>query len=204
MESLHLLHADVVCGTELQLMHGGGWVEVDVVGVGAGFESECHVLKYHFLVEVWCAKVSLTEAVNESPEHLVLFLSDAEKCDCCSLMWAAAGEVNGKHVGEGVKAIDGVWRKGGKPFEGRAFEGPRKGLAENNIMGSVEGDVCDVDLEVFVWVGLTGVTFPCEGFPLGREGVLAMKSVKGWRRRGWVDGRGERGWDGERGWERLK
>jgi len=54
-------------------------VEVDVVGEGARFESECHALKYHFLVEVWCAKFNLTEMVNESSECLVLFLSDAEK-----------------------------------------------------------------------------------------------------------------------------
>ena len=79
VESLHLLHADVVGGPEFQLMHGGGWVEVDVVGEGARFESECHALKYHFLVEVWCAKFNLTEMVNESSECLVLFLSDAEK-----------------------------------------------------------------------------------------------------------------------------
>ena len=52
-------------------------------------------------------------------------------------MWAAVGEVSGKHVGEGVEAVDGVWRKGGKPLEGRAFEGGRKGLVENSIMGSV-------------------------------------------------------------------
>jgi len=30
--------------------------------------------------------------------------------------------------------------------------------------------VCDVDLEVFVWVSLTGVAFQCEGFPLGAKG----------------------------------
>jgi len=50
MESLHLLHANVVGGVEFQLMHGGGWVEVDVVGEGVGFESEGHALKYHSLV----------------------------------------------------------------------------------------------------------------------------------------------------------
>jgi len=60
-------------------MHGGEWVEVDVVGKGVGFKSERHALKYHFLVEVWCTKSSLAETVNESPERLVLFLSDAEK-----------------------------------------------------------------------------------------------------------------------------
>jgi len=106
---------------------------------------------------VWCAKGSLTKTVNKSSERLVL-------------MWAVASEVSGKHVGEGVEAVNGVWQKGGKPFEGRAFKGGRKGLAENNIMESVEGDVGDVDLEVFVWVGLTGVAFQCERFPLGKEG----------------------------------
>ena len=50
MESLHFLNADVVGNTKFQLMHGGGWVEVDVVGEGAVFKSECHALKYHFLV----------------------------------------------------------------------------------------------------------------------------------------------------------
>ena len=64
MESLHILHADVVGDTKFQLMHGGGWVEVDVVGEGAVFKSECHALKYHFLVEVWCTKSSLAETVN--------------------------------------------------------------------------------------------------------------------------------------------
>jgi len=44
-------------------------------------------------------------------------------------MWAAAGEVGDKHVGESVEVVDGVWRKGGKPFKGRAFEGVRKSLA---------------------------------------------------------------------------
>jgi len=100
-------------------------VEVDVVSEGAGFESEGHALKDHFLIEVWCAKGNLTEAVNESLKCLILFLSDAKKGDSCSLMWAVAGEVSGKHVGEGVEAVDRVRRKGGKPFEGRAFKGGR-------------------------------------------------------------------------------
>jgi len=106
-------------------MHGDGWVEVDVVGEGAEFESECHALKYHFPIKVWCAKGSLTEAVDESPKRLVLFLSDAKKGYGYSLMWAVAGEVSCEHVGEGVKAVDGVWRKGGKPFEGGAFKSGR-------------------------------------------------------------------------------
>ena len=169
MESLHLLHADVGGGAEFQLMHGGGWVEVDIVDEGAEFESECHALKYHFLIEVWCAKGSLTEAVNESPERLVLFLFDAKKGDGCSLLWAVAGEVSGKHVGEGVEVVDGVWQKGGKPFEGRAFKGGREGLAENGIMRSVEGDVGDIDLEVLVRVDLTCIALQSERFPQGRE-----------------------------------
>jgi len=74
-------------------------------------------------------------------------------------MWAAAGEVSGKDLGEGVEAVDRVWRKGGKPFEGRAFKGGREGLAENSVMRSVEGDVGDIDLEEFVLVGLTCVAF---------------------------------------------
>ena len=80
--------------------------------------------------------------------------------------------MSGKHVGEGVEAVNGVRREGGEPFEGKAFQGGRKGLAKNSIMGSVEGDVGDVDLEVFVWVSLTGVTFQCERFPLGGEGSV--------------------------------
>ena len=86
--------------------------------------------------------------------------------------------MGGEHVGEVVEAVNGVWQKGGKPFKGRAFQGGRKGLVENNIMGSVEGDVGDVDLQVFVWVGLTGVAFQCERFPLGREGSVGDKIGK--------------------------
>ena len=72
---------------------------------------------------------------------------------------AAAGEVSGKHVGKGVEAVDGVWWKGGKPFEGGAFKGGREGLAENGIVRSVKGVMGDIDLEVFVWIGLTCVAF---------------------------------------------
>jgi len=86
VESLHLFHEDVVRGTELHFIHGGEWVEVDVVGEWAAFESECHTLKYYFLVKVWCAKGSLREAVDESPERLVLFLSDANKRDGYNFM----------------------------------------------------------------------------------------------------------------------
>jgi len=151
-------------------MHEDGWVQVDVIGEGARFKSEGHALKYHFLVKVWCAKGSLTESSNECPEHLILFLSDAEERYCCSLMWATVGEVSGKHVGEGVEAVNGVWRDGGKPFEGK---GGRKCLEKNGIMGIVEGDVGDVDFEVFIKVGLTSVMLQRERFPLGGEGGVS-------------------------------
>jgi len=85
-------------------------------------------------------------------------------------MRVAACEVSGKHVGEGVEVVDRVWREGGKPFKGRAFEGGRKGFAKDDIMGSVEGDMGDVDLEVFIGVGFTSVTLQLEGFLLGGEG----------------------------------
>ena len=57
---------------------------------------------------MWCSEGRLTETVNESPEHLVLFLFNAKKRYGCGLMWAAVGEVSGEHVEEGVKAVDGV------------------------------------------------------------------------------------------------
>jgi len=58
---------------------------------------------------VWCAEGGLAEAVNESLQRLVLFLSDAEEREGCGLMWAAADEVSSEHVGEGVETVDGVW-----------------------------------------------------------------------------------------------
>ena len=36
IEGLHLLHADIVGCTQSKFVHGGRWVEVDVVGEGAG------------------------------------------------------------------------------------------------------------------------------------------------------------------------
>ena len=36
VKCLHFLHADVVGCTQLELVHGGRWVEIDVVGEGAG------------------------------------------------------------------------------------------------------------------------------------------------------------------------
>jgi len=72
-------------------------------------------------------------------------------------------------VGEGVEAVNGVWWESGKQFEGTAFKGGRKGFPKNDIMGSVEGDVGDVNFEVFIGVGFTSVTLQCERFPLGGE-----------------------------------
>jgi len=36
MERLHLIHADIVGRLQFKFMHRGRWVEVDVVGEGAG------------------------------------------------------------------------------------------------------------------------------------------------------------------------
>ena len=44
--------------------------------------------------------------------------------------------------------------------------GGREGLAENGIVRSVEGDMGDIDLEVFILIGLTCIAFQCERFPL--------------------------------------
>ena len=79
VEGLHLFHADVVCSAKLQFVHGCGWVEVDVVGGGPGFEGECHTLQYHLLVKVWCADGGLAEVVDEGTQRLILFLSDDEE-----------------------------------------------------------------------------------------------------------------------------
>ena len=51
----------------------------------------------------------------------------------------------------------------------------------------------DVDFEVFVRVGFTGVAVQCEGFPLGMEGGVGDKIGEGvatsglvrWERMGW-------------------
>jgi len=37
----------------------------------------------------------------------------------------------------------------------------------------------DVDIEVFIRVGFTGITVQCEGFPLGRKGGVGDKVGKG-------------------------
>ena len=92
----------------------------------------------------------LAEAVYEGPQHLVLFLFDAEEKEGCGLMWAAVSEMSSKHVGEGVKAVNGIWWESSEPFEGRAFEGGWKIFAEDGIMGRIEGDVGYVYFEVLV------------------------------------------------------
>jgi len=73
-------------------------MEVDVVGEGAELKGEDHALENHFLVEVWGAKGSPAEAIDECPERLTLFLSDAKEGDCSSLVWEAASKMSCKHV----------------------------------------------------------------------------------------------------------
>ena len=36
MEGMHFLHADIVGRAQFEFVHGGRWVEVDVVGEGVG------------------------------------------------------------------------------------------------------------------------------------------------------------------------
>jgi len=61
-------------------------------------------------------KSCLTKAIYERSEWFVLFLSDAQEGYGGSLMCAAAGEIDGEHVGEEVETVDGVRRKGCEPF----------------------------------------------------------------------------------------
>jgi len=77
VEGLHFLHANIVGSTQLELVHKGKWVKVDIVGEGAGLEGKGHTLEDHFLVEVWGAKGCLTEMIDKCPERLTLFLPDA-------------------------------------------------------------------------------------------------------------------------------
>jgi len=134
-------------------------MEVDVVGEGAGLKGEGHALEYHLLVKVWGAKGSLAEAIDKCPERLTLFLPDTEEGYCGSLVWAAASKVSCKHVGEGVEVVDRVRWEGREPFESGAFEDGGKGFVEDCVLGSVKGDMGDVDFKVFVRVDFTRVTF---------------------------------------------
>jgi len=111
VKGLHFLYANIVSGTQLELVHRGRWVEVDIIGEGAGLEGECHTLEDHFLIEVWGSKGCLTETINERSEWFALFLSNAKEVDCGSLVWAAASEIGREHMGESIEAVDGVeWR----------------------------------------------------------------------------------------------
>ena len=103
-------------------------------------------MQYHLLVEVGCAEGGLAEAVYEGPQHLFLFLSDTKEREGCGFMWTTAS----KHVGEGVKAVNGIWRESSEPFEGRAFEGGWESFAEDNIIGCIQGDMSYVYFEVLV------------------------------------------------------
>jgi len=70
-------------------------------------------------------------------------------------MWAAASEVGGKHMGERVKIVDGVWGKARDPVKGRTFEGGGKSFTEDDIVGCIKGNMAYVYFEVFVGVGLS-------------------------------------------------
>jgi len=65
---------------------------------------------------VWGAKSCLTEAIYERSEWFALLLSNAQEGDCGSLMWAVASEMGGEHMGESVKAVDGVGWKSCEPL----------------------------------------------------------------------------------------
>jgi len=94
VEGLHFFHANVVGRTQLELVHRGRRVEVNIVGEGAGLEGECHTLKDHFLVEVWGTKGCLTKVIDECSEWFTLFLPDAQEGDYSGLVWATASEMS--------------------------------------------------------------------------------------------------------------
>jgi len=73
-------------------------------------------LEDHFLVEVRGTKGCFAEAIDECSKRFTLFLPDAQEGDRGGLMWSATGEMGGKHMGEGVEAVDGVGCKGCEPF----------------------------------------------------------------------------------------
>jgi len=68
------------------------------------------------LVEVWGAKSCLTKTIYERSEWFALFLSNAQKGDCGSLVWTTASKMGGEHMGESVEVVDGVGWKGCEPF----------------------------------------------------------------------------------------
>ena len=76
VKGLHFLHSNIVGSTQLELVHRGRWVEVDIVGEWAGLEGKGHTLEDHFLVKVWGVKGCLTETIDECPERLTLFSPD--------------------------------------------------------------------------------------------------------------------------------
>jgi len=65
---------------------------------------------------VWGTKSCLTEAIYERSEWFTLFLSNAQKGDCGSLVWMATNKMGGEHMGESVEVVDGVRWKGCAPF----------------------------------------------------------------------------------------
>ena len=67
-------------------------------------------MQYHLLVKVGRAEGSLPETVDERLQRLILFMYDADEREGCGLMWTDVGEMSSEHVGEAVKAVNGVWR----------------------------------------------------------------------------------------------
>ena len=53
-------------------------------------------------------------------------------------------------------------------------------------MGSVEGDVCYVYIEVLVWISFTCITVQREGFPLGSERGVGDEIGKRVAAPGWL------------------
>jgi len=147
------------------------------------------------LIEVWCTKSCLTKAIYERSEWFVLFLSDAHEGYGGSLVWAAAGEIGGEHVGEDVETVDGVRQKGCEPFVGRALKGGREGFAKDCVLGCVHGDMGDVDFKVLVRVCFASIAIQGERFPLGRKRGVGDKVSEGVTASGLV-GREHVRWDG--------
>jgi len=72
-------------------------------------------------------------------------------------MWAASSKVGGKHVGEGVEIVDGVWGKGNEPLKGKTFEDGGKSLTKDDIVGCIEGNVGYVYFQVLVEVAFSRI-----------------------------------------------
>ena len=143
---------------------------------------------------MWGAKSYLTEAIYERSEWFALFLSNAQERDCDSLVWTAANNMGGEHVGKNIEVVEGVRQKGCEPFQSRALEGGGEGFAEDCVLGRVQGDMGDVDFKVLVRVDLANIAVQREGFPLGRKRCIGDKVSEGVATFGLM-GMEQMGWD---------